>query len=352
MKALVTGATGIIGANLTRELLAQGHDVAVLVRPSSDCSALDGLDVRRIQGDVLKPGTVRNAMDGAEIVFHAAAIFVYSGHTQDALDRVAVDGTQNVLLAAADAGVKRLVFTSSSVVFGSSSRPEVRDETSLFDDPHPPKYVISKVRQHHAAFNLAERLNVEVLAACPTVSIGAHDYRLSTSNAIIASYLNDPWRSSFLGGCNLVSARDVARGHILIAERGKSGESYLLGSENLMWQELHRRISQLCSLSGPWITLNHTAAYLAAAAAQLQARWSNRLVTSSLDQARMVGRYFWYQHAKAHKLGYAPVPADHALVAALQWLIKTQHVNRFVRDSISLKTPAVPPAKTMTAKVF
>lgn len=351
MKALVTGATGIIGANLVRELLAEGHQVTALVRRSSDRSALDGLDARCHEGNVLDTASLRSAVDGVEIVFHAAAIFAYSGHTQVSLDQVAVNGTRHVLEAAADAGVKRVVFTSSSVVFGSSAHPEVRDESSSFADPRPTKYALSKNRQQRAAFELASTVDVEVLAVCPTVTVGAHDYRLSTSNAVIGAYLNDPWRSTFLGGCNIVSARDVARGHLLVAERGAANESYLLGSQNMTWHDLHHTISQLCSLRGPWITLNHTASYLLAAAAEWQAHLTNRRAPSTLEQARMVGRYYWYSHAKTQDIGYTPAPADQAIAGALQWLLKTQHINRFVRDSIVLQHGSLSSNETTIARV-
>ncbi len=334
MKALVTGASGLVGANIVRALLERSHEVRALVRPASDLRGLDGLPIEIAQGDVLEAPTLERAVRDCDVVFHAAAVYSYWGHSAETLQKVAVTGTENVLRAACGAGVRRVVLTSSSVVLGSSTRREVRDETSKFEDREAPAYVVSKVEQDAAAFDLARELKMDLVAVCPTVTVGPFDYRLSPSNAVVANYLNDPVRSTFPGGCNIASSRDVGAGHVLVAEKGSSGERYVLGSENYEWRQLHELISEICSTLGPHFTMNHTTSYLAAAAAEFAARWTGTRPAVSREEARMTGRYYWYSHARAARLGYAPRPARLALVESVAWLVTTPHISSYVVSTL------------------
>jgi dihydroflavonol-4-reductase len=337
VKALVTGANGLIGANLVRALLAAGHEARAFVRATSDLRSLSGLDVETVYGDVLEPETIVAAADGCDVLFHAATVFAYWGHTPDELENVAVNGGLNVVDAAKRAGVRRLVLTSSSVVLGSSARPAPpRDERSEMREKNAPPYVISKVEQERAAFARAEALGLELIAVCPTMSVGAHDYRLSPSNAVIMTYLKDPFKLTYPGGCNIVSALDVARGHVLLAERGTPGERYLLGSENLEWPDIHRAISELCGVPGPFFFTNHTGSYLAAVANEAVSLITRKPPQTTRAQARMVGRYYWYRHDKAAALGFDPRPARQALAEAISWLTTSPHVSRELRSTLKL----------------
>lgn len=336
MKALVTGANGLIGANLVRALLAAGHGARAFVRATSDLRSLAGLDVETVYGDVLEPETVVAAAEGCDVLFHAATVFAYWGHTSDELENVAVNGALNVVEAAKRAGVRRLVLTSSSVVLGSSTRPETRDESSEMREKDAPPYVISKVDQERAAFARAAELGLELVAVCPTMSVGAHDYRLSPSNAVITTYLKDPFKLTYPGGCNIVSASDVARGHVLVAEQGTAGERYLLGSENLEWPDIHRTVSELCGVPGPFFFANHTGSYLAAIANEAVSLVTRKPPPTTRAQAKMVGRYYWYRHDKAAALGFAPRPARRALAEAISWLTTSPHVSRELRSTLKL----------------
>src|SRR5882724_154817 len=250
MRILVTGASGIIGANLVRELLADGHEVRAFVRQKSDLRSLHDLEIQIVVGDVLQPDSLASAAEGCDLLFHAAAVFSYWSHTADELTKIAVEGTINTVQAARRTGVRRVVLTSSSVVLGSSDTAKVvRDEMGEFNETDA--YSIAKAKQERAGFAHAEKLGVELVAVCPTMSVGPYDYRLGPSNAIICAYLNDPFKVTFPGGINVVSVRDVARGHILLAESGRPGWRYVLGSENLEWSAVHRAISELCGIPGP-----------------------------------------------------------------------------------------------------
>jgi dihydroflavonol-4-reductase len=332
MRAVVTGANGLIGAHLVRVLLAGGHTVNAFVRKSSDLRALDGMRVQFVYGDVLQPATLHRAFDGCEILFHAAAVYAYAGYTREQLVRVAVEGTRNILRAAREAGVRRVVLTSSSVVLGSSENPEVRNERHRMQDPNPAPYIVAKIAQEQAAFPLAKDLGLELIAVLPTITVGPHDSRLGPSNGMICSYLADPWKITWPGGCNIVAAEDVARGHLLAALHGEPGKRYVLGSENLEWPEIHRHISEIAHVDGPIFQANHTSAFLAATAQEIFARLTRTKPLTTRLQAAMVGRFYWYDHsAAARRFDYQPGLARVALAGAIEWLARSSHLPRWVR---------------------
>jgi dihydroflavonol-4-reductase len=335
MKVLVTGATGIVGSNLVRALLEAGHEVRVLVRPSSDTRSLRNLEVEKFEGDVLEAETVTAAATGQAVIFHAAATFSYWGDPREQ-QYLAERGTRNVIEAARKRRVRRVVVTSSSVVLGSTASPQVLDEDVVMEEADPSAYTRSKIRQEAAAFRTGEELGVDVVAVLPTLAVGAYDFRLSPSNANVLNYLNDPFRSTFVGGCNIVSAVDVAAGHLLVAERGRAGTRYVAASENLSWQAAHALISELCGTFGPSLVLNNTAAYLAAAAAEAAARLSGTRPPVTRDEAKMAGRFYWYSHRRMQALGYSPRPARKALAEAIAWLWVRSYISDSVMGKLTL----------------
>ena len=336
MKALVTGANGLIGANLVRKLVAGGHEVRAFARDTSDMRSLVGLKIDIRHGDILKPETIAEAASGCDVMFHTAAVFAYWGRSAGELRTIAVDGTVNAVEAAHRSGVGRVVLTSSSVVFGSSIRPVARDESGEFRDQDAPPYVVAKVEQELAAFRRAAELGLVLVAVCPTMTVGPHDYRLSPSNAVIVNYLADPFKITYPGGCNIVSASDVALGHIIAAESGKPGERYLLGSENLEWPAIHAMISEFCGAPGPHFRTNHTGSYLASAASEMLALLSRKDPISTRVQAKMVGRYYWYSHDRMTSMGFNPRPAREALAEAVSWLMASPHISRELRSTLKM----------------
>jgi dihydroflavonol-4-reductase len=336
MKVLVTGANGLIGSNVTRALIAGGYEVRALTRRDSDLSSLVGVDCERLTGDVLDEPSVRAAAIGCSRVFHTAALFTYHGVDRETLEHVAVNGTRVVLRAAARVGAERIVLTSSSVVCGSSTTTRLRGEQDQIDDLHAPVYDLTKAAQERAAFALGRELGLEILAVCPTMSVGPHDTRLTPSNALIVRYLEDPLRLSYPGGCNVVSVRDVARAHVLVAERGIPGERYLVGAENLEWSLLFRYIAELSGVAPPSTPIGHTTAYLLATAHELTAWWRGEEPAANREQARTLGRFYWYDCARIRALGLSPRPTRSALADAIGWLAASPLVSRGLRRTLSL----------------
>ncbi|WEB39555.1 NAD-dependent epimerase/dehydratase family protein [Streptomyces yunnanensis] len=330
----MTGATGLVGAQVVRSLLGAGHEVRAVVRRSSDTRQLRALDVCVVDADLRVPVTLRPAFEDCEAVFHCAAVFAYWDVTREDLARANVEGTREVLRAAAAAGVRRVVVTSSSVTCGSSDGPVSRDENGMPGEEYLPDYFLTKLEQERAALAMGTELGVEVVAACPTIVVGGPDWRLVPSNALLTRYLADPLRTSYPGGCNIVSVRDVADGHLLLAEQGTAGERYLLGGENWAWRTIHQTVSELCGTHGPWATTSHAGAYVAATLAEIRAVLSARTPSTTRAEARTMGRYYWYEHAKAAALGYTPRPARQALAEALGWLVTSPHVPDRIRSGL------------------
>ena len=337
MRALVTGANGLLGANVVRALLAGGYAVRALVRETSDLACLEGLACEIRHGDVLVEGTVREAARSCDYIFHTAVPFAYAGQVSDDLLRTATEGSNNVLYAAKATGVPRVVVTSSSIVLGYRSTPEVVPETSEVTEAAADSgYAVAKVRQDIATIDLGRRLGIEVVLPCPTMSVGPFGTRLSASNGIIVQYLADPLRMTYPGGINIAAVQDVAAGHVLLAEFGRPFERYVLGGENLPWTQVHETIADLAGVPAPQMTINRTAAYLAATAEETRARIERRAALTTREQARMVGRYYWYEHAKAAEVGFTSRPAREAIAGAIASLAAGIHVSREVRATMHL----------------
>ncbi|HEY2620563.1 MAG TPA: NAD-dependent epimerase/dehydratase family protein [Acetobacteraceae bacterium] len=334
----MTGAAGLIGAHIVHALVGAGHEVRCLVRRTSRRGPLDGLPVTWFVADLLHADQeLDTACAECDVVFHTAALFAYGVVKPTLLHGTAVAGTEALLRACARQGVRRAVVTSSSVVFGHRTDAASIDETAILirGDGEPP-YVAAKIAQHQRSVKLGENLKLDVRFACPTMTVGPTSARLGPSNGMIVAYLADPFRSTYPGGCNIVSARDVAAGHLLIAARGTAGESYLLGSENLAWQQIHGMIAELTGVAPPRVELNHASAFLAATAEEIRAAMSGCPALSTREQAAMVGRRYWYSHAKAAALGYAPSPARDALIETISWLAASPHITREVRARMHL----------------
>ena len=336
MRIAVTGANGLLGAHVVRALMAGGHDPVGVVRPGADLRGLTGMQVPLARADTRSADALRRALAGTEVVIHCAAVYSYTlGEAE--LTSANVDGTRRLMEAAADVDVRRVVLTSSSVTCGSSSGPQQNTEEDSLGQEWVPPYFRTKQRQEQVAAEVAAARGLDLVVACPTVVVGGPDWRLVPSNAVLVRYLLDPTRTTFPGGGNVVAVADAARGHVLLAERGRPGERYLLGGEDFSWRTLHSLVSELAGIDGPHLTGSSSGAWLAAAVAEAVARLTGRPTLASRDEARTIGRWYWYSSDKAGELGYTARSARATVAGALAWLMTSPHVPRLVREGL---TPA------------
>jgi len=349
MKIAVTGATGLLGGHVVRAALADGHEVTAIVR-STGSEALRGLDVKQVRAGLEDVTRLTSAMKGVDGLVHCAAVYAFGAEHAAEVGRVNAGGTKSVIEAAALAGVAKVVVTTSSVTCGSSEFPSARDESAHLEHEPSPPYYVSKVAQEEAALAAGVASGIPVVLALPTVVVGGPFSRLAPSNAIVLRYLLDATRSTYPGGCNIVDVRDVARGHLLLLERGEAGARYLLGGEDLTWRMLHTMVAELAGLPGPFAEVPASVAWVASAAAEGWAKLTGGSPLSTREEAMTVGRYYWYSSARAAALGHEARPAREALAASLAWLVISKHVPRFVREGLRL-TPEVRAARPLTPAI-
>ncbi|MEO8763370.1 MAG: NAD-dependent epimerase/dehydratase family protein [Ginsengibacter sp.] len=335
MRAFVTGATGLIGNHVVKSLVSGGHAVTALARPTSNIEFLPA-EIDLIHGDILEGDGLKNAAKGCDIIFHTAGAFAYWGYDAQKFIGEAVTGMENVITAAAANGIQKVIFTSSSVTTGASEDRRELAELSPGNFDDAPDYVVAKVQQEQTAFSVAKKYGVDVIAICPTITVGGPDLHLTESNRMMVNYIKDPYKSTWIGGCNIVSAGDVAKAMVLLAEKGKPGERYIAGSDNLEWKQVHAKISELCGLPGPYFTAMRTSSYLISAMHELWYQVSNERPTSTREQAKMVGKYYWYSSQKLKELGYQPASSEVAMIQALSWLVTSEHISASLRATIHL----------------
>ena len=242
MRAFVTGGTGFVGAALVRELLAHGVSVTALSRPNADMRNLDGQPVQIVFGDVRDEEGVAAAMAGCSWCFHVAAFYSSRPADADAMFVVNVQGTQNVLVAARRAGVERVVHCSTIGTIGRTldgSLPTEDTEFNLWETASP--YARSKYRGECAALEAAAG-GQSVVVVNPCAPVGPRDVKPSSTGQRIVAVLSGQAPSYLAGGINHVAVQDVARGHILAAQNGQSGQRYILGNRNLMLEDFLRLV--------------------------------------------------------------------------------------------------------------
>ena len=254
IRALVTGATGCVGANTVGCLLARGYHVRAMRRTTSSLEALDGLDADLVTGDILDPSSLVAAMEGCETVFHCAAVSDYWRTPADRTYQVNVDGTRNVLAAALEMGVKRLVYTSSVGALGLPPPGHLLDESSTFNiPPHRFYYGHSKHLAEQAVHDAIER-GLDAVIVNPALVMGARDIHLIGGSALREAKRGLLWFAP-PGGANWIDADTAGQGHVLAAERGRTGERYILGGENLSHWEATNIIAQAAGGRRPRVIL-------------------------------------------------------------------------------------------------
>jgi dihydroflavonol-4-reductase len=317
---LVTGASGFVGGHVTRLLREQGCRVRVLVRPTSDLRGLAGLEVERVEGDLRVPESLEKAVAGCEVIYHVAADYRLWARDPDELYRSNVDGTRNLLEAAQRAGVRRVVYTSTVGCIGvaGDGTPGDEDAPVRLEDMKG-AYKRSKFMAERVALEYASR-GLPVVAVNPTAPIGDRDVKPTPTGRIILDFLLGRMPAYVDTGLNLVDVRDVARGHLLAAERGRPGERYILGARNMTLREILAALADITGRPAPTVRLPYAVAWAFGAAETAWAGVSGREPRAPLDAVRMARKKMWVRTDKAEReLGYHPGPVEDALGRAVKW---------------------------------
>ena len=331
MKVLVTGANGHIGANVVREALSQGHEVRAFVRKSADLSGLEGLIIELVYGDVMELDTLIPAAQGCDKVIHLAAVYKTIAETPEEIVEPAVTGSKNIFEAAKQAGIDRVVYTSSIASIGfSDSAEHMRTGDDWNEDAQNPYYV-AKTQSEKVAQQLSKDYGIELIVLCPAIVLGAYDYRVTPSNQLVMDWVNGIGQT-YVGGLNLVDVRDVAKAHVAALSKGENRRRYVVGGENMKVKEVGRLLRKICGVkplhlpTPRWLTLIF--ATLVEKVSRLVG--VKPLFTRDLVY-EVVGRYGFYDAKETWEtFGYQPHSAEESLRASLTWLLGQEKIRRKV----------------------
>jgi dihydroflavonol-4-reductase len=322
MRAFITGATGFVGANLARLLLEKGYEVRALVRPQSNSKNLEGLDIERVEGHLCDP-SLGEHIQGCQVAFHVAAHYSLWQSDGEELHHSNVLGTRNILAAAREAGVERTVYTSSVAAIGVPGDGTIADET--YQSPVEKLVGYYKKSKYWAEqeAHAAIRQGQDIVIVNPSTPIGPWDIKPTPTGDIIVRFLRRGMPVYLNTGLNLIHVQDVAAGHILALEKGKTGERYILGNENITLAQMLGMLSDLTGIPAPkrqipaWIPLSVS--------------WVDEMVLARLGKApsvpldgvRMSQQVMFYDATKAFQdLGLPQTPIKTALQQAVTWFLE------------------------------
>jgi dihydroflavonol-4-reductase len=340
LKVFVTGATGFLGSHVARVLAAQGAELRLLVRPSSDPQNIADLNAERVAGDLRDSASLEKAVSGCEVVFHVAADYRLWVRDPAEMYRSNVEGTRALLEAARKQGVRRVVYTSSVATMGFGSNGHASGRTAihhsedrgspgqhLTDEDSPVAignmighYKRSKFMAEQVAFEAA-RSGVDVVIVNPTTPVGERDVKPTPTGRIVLDFLKRKFPAYVETGLNLVDATECARGHVQALEKGKSGERYILGGENLTLKEILDRLGAITGLKSPTVKLPYVFALAAGVVDEMvTGRLLRREPRATIDAVRMGKKMMFVTSAKAEReLGWKRVPVDGALRRSVEW---------------------------------
>jgi dihydroflavonol-4-reductase len=321
MKAFVTGATGFLGSHVARVLAEQGGDLRLLVRSTSNLKNLEGLKAETATGDLRDPASIEKAMAGCEVVFHVAADYRLWVRDPAEMYRSNVEGTRSILEAARKNAVRCVVYTSSVATMGftRNGRPADEDSPVSLADMIG-HYKRSKFMAEQVALE-AGRSGMRVVTVNPTTPVGEQDVKPTPTGRIVVDFLKRKFPAYVETGLNLVDVRECARGHVAALEKGKSGERYILGGENLTLKQILDKLGAIAKLPAPKVKLPYFVAYAAGAVDEtVFGRLLGREPRATVETVRMGKKKMWASSDKAEReLGWKAMPADAALRRAVEW---------------------------------
>jgi dihydroflavonol-4-reductase len=329
-QALVTGGTGFIGSHVVRRLLAEQVTVRCLARPGSNRANLTGLPVEIVEGDLSDPASLHRALEGCTQLFHVAADYrIWARHPEE-LERTNVEGTRHILLAAADARLERIVFTSSVAAVG---RPDSNGHIGIGREelePTPDQLVGAYKRTKLASDRLAREFaqqGLPLVIVNPAAPIGSHDIKPTPTGKMIVDFLNHKMPAYIDTGMNFVDVEDVATGHWLAAQKGRPGERYILGHRNMSLKEFLEKLAAVAGQPAPRIKIPYAVAWVAGAVSTGLSYFTGKEPQIPLDGVRMGHAPMYYDASKAvRELGLPQTPVESAIEKAVRWFRQNNYI--------------------------
>lgn len=323
MTVLVTGGTGFVGSAVIRALLERGESVRAMTRAGSDPTLLDGLDVECIHGDLDEPESLKRAVAGCKALFHVAADYRLWVPKPEQIYRTNVDGTKSLMLAAAEAGAARIIYTSSVATLGltGDTRPADEETPSTIDDMVG-HYKRSKYLAEQAVHTLIAEQGLPAVIVNPSAPVGPRDIKPTPTGRLILDLAKGRLPAYVDTGLNVVHVDDVAAGHLLAFDQGRIGERYILGGENMRLGEIVKTVAEIAQVKPPKLKLPigplMPIAYAIEAIWRLSGKKSEPFIT--VDGLRMAKKLMFFSSDKAKRdLGYQPRPATEAFKDAITW---------------------------------
>ncbi|HEV2499769.1 MAG TPA: hopanoid-associated sugar epimerase [Terriglobia bacterium] len=328
MISLVTGASGFVGSHVARLLAAQGGEVRVLARASSDLRAIEGIPVERVSGDLRDPASLKSAVNGVNCVFHVAADYRLWSKNPQEIYASNVEGTRNLLRAAREARVTRFIYTSTVGTIAVSVASGLPDETTEARlDQMIGHYKRSKFLAEQEALR-ATREGMPVVIVNPTTPVGPGDWKPTPTGQLIVDFLNGRTPAYVDTGLNIVRVEDVAEGHLLAAERGRAGERYLLGAENMTLLEIFTTLAKFSGRPAPRWKIPYSLALAAGYGDAAISAITGRMPRIPLEGVRMARHKMFADCSKAARdLGFQPGPAAEALRCAAKWYAENGYIH-------------------------
>jgi len=324
---LVTGANGFMGSNVVRELIKDGEDVRVSIRKGSDTRTIDDLDVERVYCDIRNKEDVKNALKGCDILYHTAAYFAHWAPDKNLFYDINVNGTKTLLEEALVQGLQKVVYTSTSNTIGSHGAGNYVNEEAEFNGwDAGDHYAISKYLAEIEAMKLCEK-GLPLVIVNPTLVIGVRDIKPTPSGALIVDIANRAMPGYIEGAINVIDVEDVARGQIQAAKKGRIGERYLFGNENMFVGEFFNLIAEIAGVKPPTRKIPYKAALFIGYLFQVSSRITKKPPIVSVSQVRLgkMGEHFDCSKA-INELGLKQTPIRKTIEKAIIWFRENGYI--------------------------
>lgn len=327
MTTLVTGASGFLGSHVTRLLVARGENVRVLLRASSNNRAIADLPLEYVTGDLRDSASLSRALDGVSRVFHVAADYrLWAKRKQDIYDSN-VGGTKNLLDAAKRAGVSQFIYTSTVATIAVDRTEHPNEFTDAKLEEMVGHYKRSKWQAEREVLDAAKQ-GFPAIVAMPTTPVGPWDWKPTPTGKIILDFLNGKMPGYVETGLNFVGVEECATGHLLVSDKGRIGERYLLGGENLTLKEVLDRLAQITGLAGPKLKIPHGLALGVAYANTAFSRLLGREPGIPVEGVKIAQHMMFVNATRAQKeLGFKPGSVSSALERAVRWYADNGYVS-------------------------